>query len=286
MSSRHILVPLDGSDLSAGALAIARMLAAGNCTQMHLLAVASRGEPAWTRELYAYLNEIASTERKEGMSVRTSVRTGKPADAILMLAHHIHADLIVMATHGRSGLGRVLLGSVADQVLRASAIPVVLLRPGARPVEDLQTMLVPIDGTVDGAVALSAAAPLAHASNAQMLIVHAVDISDGATAYVQTIAARLRELGMAAEGRAVAGRPADVISSLANEADVDLIVMSTHARSGPVRTVLGSVADEVVRRGQRPVLLVRRTSAITGRFDPAAVRTPPARSSVLPAAAL
>ena len=260
----RILVPLDNSELSESALPIARLLAAGTGAQVHLVAVSGGDQPGHTRDWYAYLEQIAAAERESGMLVRTSVRSGDPAHAIVVLAREIGADMVVMATHGRTGLGRTVQGSVADRVLRASTLPVVLLRAGAHEVSQLRTLLVPIDGTADGAVALSAAAPLARACNAHLLVVHAVEALTNGASYPEAIAARLRGLGLDAEGRVVNGRPADVVASVADEAGADLIVMSTHARSGPIRTLLGSVADEVVRRSQRPVLLVRRAPPVTG----------------------
>ncbi|HEY2592959.1 MAG TPA: universal stress protein, partial [Chloroflexota bacterium] len=78
--------------------------------------------------------------------------------------------------------------------------------------------------------------------------------------HANKIADRLRRCGLIVEGRGVLGQPAAAIVTAADEVDADLIVMSTHGRSGPFRSVLGSVADEVVRKSQRPVLLARRVA--------------------------
>ena len=126
----RVLVPLDGSELSETALPIARMLATQDGAQLHLLAVSGERHPGSTRDWYAYLQEVAAAEREMGMVVRTSVRAGDAVTTILMLAREIQADLIVMATHGRTGWDRTLLGSVANQVLRESSVPVIVLRPG------------------------------------------------------------------------------------------------------------------------------------------------------------
>jgi nucleotide-binding universal stress UspA family protein len=80
----------------------------------------------------------------------------------------------------------------------------------------------------------------------------------GAATYVTMLADRLRAAGLQADGRSVQGPVAKSIDAVAEELDTDLIVMSTHALTGPARAVLGSVADEVVRTSSRPVLLVRR----------------------------
>jgi nucleotide-binding universal stress UspA family protein len=73
------------------------------------------------------------------------------------------------------------------------------------------------------------------------------------------MAERIKRSGVAAHGIAVSGRPTDGIVRVADEVDADLIVMSSHVRGGPLRTVLGSVADDVIRKSRRPVLVMRRS---------------------------
>ena len=260
MRLHQILVPLDMSEAAEAALPMARLLAASMGSGLTLMAVATDCEPGGTRELFDYLEDVAAAEREQpsGPPVQTSMRIGDPTDAILMVERELDVDLIVMATHARGGLGRLLLGSVADQVARASRAPVVLLRPGQRSREQLQTVLVPLDGTPEGALALSLAVPLARACHARIVLVHASPSSrQAAESHADGIAARLRRVGVVAEGRGAVGQPGTAIVSTADDVDADLIVMSTHGRSGPVRAVLGSVAEDVVRRCQRPVLLVR-----------------------------
>lgn len=284
MSVKQILVPLDGSDIAEGALPIARLIAKSVGATITLIGVSTEGEPAWTRELYTYLENIASAERQSGFRVQTALRTGDPGDAILILERELDVDLVVMATHGRRGVGRVLLGSVADKVSQASVTPVVLVHAPDRPIEHLRTILVAVDGTPGGAVALATAVPLARQSGARIVLVRASiplplwvrdpnlgldtfalidpmwdeDARAAAEAHAEGLAASLRRVGVPAEGRGVSGEPAPVIVSVATEVDADLIVMSTHGRHGAARSVLGSVSDEVVRRSRRPVLLVRR----------------------------
>ncbi len=178
-----------------------------------------------------------------------------------------------MATRGRSGLGRSAFGSVADQVVRRSSIPFLLLHPNRHPVDKLRTLLVPMDGTPGAALALATAVPLAQASQAKLVVVRATvplplwrydqtlgldtgplinpmwdeDARHAAETYAEAMAARLSRAGLVAEGRGVSGQPGAVIVSTADEVDADLIVMSTNPRGGPLRSVLGSVANEVVR---------------------------------------
>jgi nucleotide-binding universal stress UspA family protein len=92
----------------------------------------------------------------------------------------------------------------------------------------------------------------------------AEDARAAAEAYAEGLAGQLRRAGLAAEGQGVSGQPGAAILAAAEAVDADLIVMSTHGRGGPLRSVLGSVADDVVRQSRRPVLLVRRTPAPAG----------------------
>lgn len=224
-----ILVPLDGSPQAAAALPLARTLASTTGGSVVLVRVVPRS--ALILGLDPYLLGIA--REFDGMNVRSVVRHGAPAQEILAAARDQSADLIVMATHGRSGLQRTVVGSIAEQVLTRSPVPVVLTRPGGKHVTHLQTLLVPTDGTAGAALALSTASELARASGAQLVLVEVV-------------------------GR---HRTSPTIEAVAEQIDADLIVMSTHARTGPARAMLGSTADTLVRTAKRPVLLIRRPRA-------------------------
>jgi nucleotide-binding universal stress UspA family protein len=240
----------------------------------------------------ADLEVTARTLRHEGLRVETYVRRGEPAAEITLTAAALQADLVVMTTHGRSGLARAFLGSVTQQVLAASPAPVLLLRPGGHLMTRLDTILVAVDGSLGGAHALASAVPLARSVNARLVLVDVAvpyvsfmtasgsGFGDGslyfdpdwdkdglaaAQLYVSGLAARLQNAGINAEGRAVTGQAlqasasvAEAIMKTADHVDADLIVMSTHALTGPARAVLGSVADTVVRSSHRAVLLPRR----------------------------
>jgi nucleotide-binding universal stress UspA family protein len=285
MLPRNMLVPLDGTDLAEAALPIARLVATAIGAEVTLARVVPPGsEPRSSRWPAEYLQQCASQQHAAGVTAHTTMRLGEPAEEILALADEIPADLIVMATHGRSGIDRVLLGSVAERVTGRSRIPVILLRPNQHPAMGLRTLLVPVDGSPGGAIALATAVPLARTSHARLVLVRAtvplpqwlhepalgvdtgplVDpMSDeyarkAAETYATALADRLARAGLVAEGRGVSGQPGEVIISIADEIDADLIVMSTHGRGLPLRAILGSVADQVVRGSRRPVLLIHR----------------------------
>jgi nucleotide-binding universal stress UspA family protein len=141
-----ILVPLDGSTLAESALPRAAEIAATAGARVVLVrAVLAHtfpgGDPidaqvAVIKDAEAYLADVATRLRTLGVGdVRPSVWYGAPAAAIVDAAEFNHADLIVMMTHGRSGLGRLVMGSVAESVLRATTTPILLLRESGAPVE-------------------------------------------------------------------------------------------------------------------------------------------------------
>jgi nucleotide-binding universal stress UspA family protein len=282
MTFAHMLVPLDGSPLSAAVLPIATLLARTDSARVTLLGVVADEGSA---ELGRTLTTAAAPLRAAGLDVATTIRSGESVEQIVRVAGECSVDLILMATHGRTGLTRSVLGSVADGVMHGCRSPLLLLHPNDHPVTRLRTILVPVDGTPGGAVALVTAAPLARASRAKLVLARATtplplwlydttlglntgplinpmwdeDARFAAETYAEGLAARLRSAGWIAEGRGVSGEPGAALVHLADELDADLIVMSTAALTGPIRSVLGSVAGDVVRQSRRPVLLVRRT---------------------------
>jgi len=285
---RKLLVPLDGTGEAAVALPLARTLARATGGEILLVRVLSAlRSGAHSGDWAAAQENLASIARELGQSelrVASLVRVGgAPAEEIVREVERQGADLVVMATHGRVGLERVVLGGVAERVVATSSVPVALLRPGGHRVTRLTRLLVPLDGSPGGALALGVAAPLARQTGAQVHLLQVAvplpadvkaqltlaeatgdelpwdeELLSSAQAYVGRLAARLQRAGLAAEGHAVMGHISETIVGTADEVEADLIVMSTHALRGPARTVLGSITDEVVRSARRPVLIVPR----------------------------
>jgi nucleotide-binding universal stress UspA family protein len=151
---QRILVPLDGSGFAEQALCHAQQVAQAGQTEIHLLSVAPLLEdqslavvdlyPVYvyrdylidhnlemdriTTELNGYLQQVSTRVQAAGYKAVTAIRFGQPADEIIAYATKSGCDLITMSTHGRSGIGRWVYGSVADKVLRSSSIPVLLVR--------------------------------------------------------------------------------------------------------------------------------------------------------------
>ena len=139
-----ILVPLDGSDLAERAIRHAQEIARGTRSEILLMQAVNFPVPVvpeavlmpdakWLaeakKEAAQYLEGIAASLREAEMRVRTLLDERPPADAILHVAAREEVDLIVMSTHGRGGLSRMLMGSVAESVFRATSRTVMLVKP-------------------------------------------------------------------------------------------------------------------------------------------------------------
>jgi nucleotide-binding universal stress UspA family protein len=139
---RRALVPLDGSAIAEGALSFIRQVAGPLDLDVTLLCVVVPSPPGVVEggpvivddaaqlqaKADAYLAPLVAELRAGGVRVTTEVRRGDPVTQILASVRETRADLIVMTTHGRTGFGRLLLGSVAEAVLRQSGVPVILMR--------------------------------------------------------------------------------------------------------------------------------------------------------------
>jgi nucleotide-binding universal stress UspA family protein len=306
---RKLLVPLDRSSLAEQAIGQAASLARESGASIDLVLVhepfpfAGYADLPWENDTnveHKYLEAVAAElEAGAHVSATSTVLRGAPAETIIRRARDVGADLIVMTSHGRTGFSRTWLGSVADAVMRKSAVPVVILRPDRettthRAAERLvKRVLVPLDGSALAAAVIPAATDLARAAHASITLLRVVPIVpivmayeptlpvtsqpvvadeaatqqllDEATTGLESVARRLHEeTGLPIDARAVvAEHAAKTIVDEAEARDIGLIAMSTHGR-GSSRLLLGSIADKVLRSSRVPVLLYR----------PAEVRAP------------
>ena len=289
----RILVPLDGTSEAMSALTPAQTVAMATGAVVCLLtAIESDASGTEDSRATADLEVVARGLRDKGLRVDTCVRRGNPSAEIIVAAAELRTDLVVMTTHGRGGLARAFLGSVAQEVVSTSPVPVLVLRPGGHLMTRMGVILVPVDGSLGGALALASAVPLARSVGARVVLLDVVvpfvaymttsgsgfgdgalyydenwdaEALEAANRYVSGMAARLQHAGIQAEGKTMTGQSvqpsmsvAKAIMQTADDVEADLIVMSTHALTGPARALLGSVADAVVRNAHRPVLLPRR----------------------------
>jgi nucleotide-binding universal stress UspA family protein len=282
----RILVPTDRSDPARRALEQAADLATqygATVTVLHVVDTREldRGEDVDERTRTARTDLDASLDDLDlAVTPETAVRAGIPSEEILDYAHESGTDLLVMGTHGRTGVRRYLLGSVAEKVVRLSDVPVLTVHPAEVDVGSVpyERILVPTDGSDGAGAAVDCATDLATTYGAALHAVSVVDtgamatdvqfdvIADQLQAYaadaVEAVADAASEAGVEETETAVLeGRPYDAIRTYVDEADIDLVVMGTHGRSGIDRYLLGSVAEKLVRTATVPVLTVRMSEA-------------------------
>jgi nucleotide-binding universal stress UspA family protein len=206
------------------------------------------------------------------------------APAILEYADEQDIDLIVMGTHGRRGVRRLLVGSVAAEVVRRARCPVLITGPEPVP-SGTNRILAPIDFSAHSEKAVRHSRDLAELFGAKLDLLHVVeenmptafytagvtsvydmhpDIEDKAKDEMQKLFEGMEGPEVEANYFAVPGRPASAILNFARENDSDMIVMATHGRSGLEHVFLGSVAERVVQRAPCPVFTVRTLHPGTG----------------------
>lgn len=296
----RMLIPLDGSRTAEKVLPYARALGGVLKIPVELLTVVDIGEMAAqiTASKARFLDtmvadaERASLEylkavgaRATGVNIKWTVDKGRAADAIIEKAAADKNVLVAMATHGRSGLNRWMLGSVVEKVLRGCENPLLLVRAsedvdaGAK--IGLKSVIVPLDGSELAERVLPSVVTLAKAMDLEVVLFRAYNIpytvysgTDGYSAidfeeliagvkseaveYLEKHTAELKRQGLARVSYVTKeGFSADEIIALGRATPDNLIAMCSHGRSGVKRWVLGSVTETVVRHSGDPVLVVR-----------------------------
>lgn len=289
----RILVPTDFSATSDAALAHARRLAEQFGASLHLVHAFAEPYAATGADLYgivplpvredllrdaeARLEERLPRAEREKNGGTAEVIHGLPATAIVRHAANIGADLIVMGTHGRGGVAHLLLGSVAERVVRTAPCPVLTIRE--QPARAISRILVPTDFSANSDDALDYAVEMAGGLGAGIRLLHVLDdplVADGlaAEAYIveaPTLRTKMLEDAQAKlahrrahrdpqvriESEVLFGHGAKTIAEYA-AGNFDLIVMGTHGRTGVAHLLLGSVAERLVRMAPCPVLTVRQ----------------------------
>ena len=303
----RILVPLDGSGLAEQVLPYVSRSSLGLGIPVHLFQVLDAvnerlADPA--HGLYTsaiadgfhdnaidYLNSVK--RNMPGKEITTDAFEGNAVSGIIEEADKSPGALVAMATHGRSGVTRLLMGSATDNVLHHTKNPMLIVR-GHRDGEpaldtNLETIIVPLDGSPLAEQVLPHVAALANALNLKVTLVRAAATTehfravtgfqriDGVTGlhyqnfetmtqaagsqaadYIKEQEDSLRRQGVASvDHKIVPGSAAHVIVDVALETPDNLVAMTTHGHSGPARWTLGSVTDRVVRHSGDPVLVIR-----------------------------
>jgi nucleotide-binding universal stress UspA family protein len=299
---RSILLPLDGSAFAEQAVPWAAAIARKARARLRLALVHqtppsppldessarlyTRIELALRKSEREYLRRVAARIKGAGaIQLATATLSGPPAPALANYGREVGVDLVVMTTHGRSGLQRAWLGSVADRLVRSLEIPVLLIRTHeeAAPLSQprLEEILVPLDGSRRAEAALPTALGMATLFGARLALIQAVEpvarmvdvpmafpraLDEELTSlrrreaqdYLDGVAERVSASGVAARASAVLAAGAlDGIQAATRSPAVGMIALATQGHGGLRRLVLGSVADKLVRTGELPVLVTR-----------------------------
>ncbi|WP_330632882.1 universal stress protein [Halocatena halophila] len=220
--------------------------------------------------------EIETMAMAAGIDTTTDTVAGVPHAVIPAYVTEHDADLIAMGTHGRTGFDRLLLGSVAERVIRTTTVPVLTTGETTDTNADYDDVLVPTDGSKPAMNAVEHGMAIASRTNSRLHVLSVVNLpgissgldeessildlteqlSDETEGIVLEIADRGRERGLDVETVIENGTPEEEIVDYATQTNIDLIVMGTRGRTGLQRYLLGSTAANVVRHSPSPVMTI------------------------------
>ena len=296
----NLLYPIDLSAGTNAAFPHALLLARRHHATIHMMHVESAAIPSSVAETVAELFADHPAEGAHGddadLRMREIVNEHKGGDVdieyihakhvavskvLLMYAATAEIDLIVMDSHGRRGMRRLLVGSVADEMIRGAACPVLIVRHRDDPVENVASggrLMVPFDFSVHAEHALRYARELSIVYDAPLDVVHVIDPASHTEAYVTEVAehgaalerlryeasSHLQNINEGVDDAAVSvayhvrvGFPPKEITEFAVQNDSEMIIMCSHGQTGKKSIMLGSVAENVVRHAPCAVFIAR-----------------------------
>ncbi|MFC1989997.1 universal stress protein [Chloroflexota bacterium] len=290
---KKMLVTLDGSELAEVVLDYAKEFAGGLGLDTVLLHICAPKEHEFITMRRGYVNRVAEALQREAreiqkkgtnkpkheaLEVQGEVVEGHVAEEIVRYADKQQSDLILMSTHGRSGIKRWAIGSIADKVIRATRRPVLLVRAKSS-YEISNNVVIPLDGSRESEVVVGLVEELAVglSSKIELLLVleqfynvytsggrsakvrysdkRMEQLKDGAIRYLERIASQLKDKGINTRSEVRIGSPPVEIIKFASETQARMVAMLKRGRSGISPLDIGSVADKILRRGLTPILL-------------------------------
>jgi nucleotide-binding universal stress UspA family protein len=277
---QKILVPLDGSETAEAILPQVMRLLQRQPADVVLVEVLGLfppdfhwSEPETEKRAQRYLRKRSFEFIQRGVEAKFRLRMGSPAPAILETAREERATLIALSTHGRSGLSRFMLGSVAEEVLRTSPVPVLVFRPPEDPrlsrgrIEalPLHSYLLPTDGSEESLSVLPELLEWARPADSRVTLLAVRPRGEADQRWpveevpIREAERRLREALIPTAFKIRHGEAAEEILQEARDGRADLVVMATHGRRGPSRWIFGSVTAEVLRTCPVPLMVVHRS---------------------------
>jgi nucleotide-binding universal stress UspA family protein len=319
-----IMVPTDGSGFDREAIRVALRIADRSDAKVRLVRVLSTGSffgMAATAEGTAIAAEVVKSERDRALGelyalaaecratsnadVTVDLHAGPVTDVLEGYARRNEVDLIVISTHGRSGISRLSLGSVTDSLIRHTTIPVLVVKPptsylNPQVIGGFKRIVVPIDGSTLAEQILPRVMTLAKMEDAEITLLNVLipnpypheEIGDSnlpswdtdislAQAYLLRIAGKLRRNGMVVTTDIVlSGNVPQAIGDFASREKADLIAIATHGRGGLARMLRGSVADAVMHSSKLSMLVFKPDGVVERETSPSMNRI---RASLIPA---
>ena len=281
---KRILVPFDGTSQAESAVPFAAALASPGTTIVFctVYPADASGSGATDSAIDARIGVLSQELQAAGRTVEAETYYGDPADKIVEAAANGGADLIVMASHGRGTMGRLLHGSVADRVAREATVPVMVVRAAQQQAGavGIARLVLPLDGSPLAEQSIPVATGIARQFAIPLFLVRAVNIADlmppaigmgeaipfqiydetedemnkEASSYLETQAEKLRQQGFTVTTKLLSGPAASAIGDATRPGDV--VVLCSNERTGIARWLMGSVAEQLVRDDDCPVILV------------------------------
>lgn len=288
---QKILVPLDGSDLAELALPYAQELAAVFNSEVVLFYVSEPAEEEHLHMHQLYMEKVAGQMKKHIKKVSPLVISGKPAKEIVSYTKKNDVGLIIMASHGRSGIIPWATGGIASKVIDVTGVPVLLIKatkPWRRAKKEkhlLSRILLPLDGSEAGQAVIPYIKGLKAKLGAEVILLEVVPagrhirtvggldhilypeqqveaFKAEAREYLDKVAKRLQKSKGEVKVEIRVGDIAREIMKFAEENDVSLIAISSHGHSGMTKWVFGSTAQKVIQTSNIPVLAVRAAPGV------------------------
>jgi nucleotide-binding universal stress UspA family protein len=288
MPYKRLLVPLDGSELAERAVPYAQTIAKNMGSEITLFTVSIASAEQLDRPMKAYLELKARELQAQGIKASCAVAYGNVPDEIVGFADKNNIDLIIISTHGYSGIKRWVLGSVARKVLYGTSVQVLLIKSKAPEVSqvELKKFLLPLDGSPFSESPIPFIQQLTKDSRAEIFLTLVcepplvpsygdhpinptwekhrdevwVEAKKQAEEYLKKMKAGLQKQGMKVKSHVIPGelgRVAETLLQAAEQDKIDLITMATHGRSSVSRWVYGGIANRIVEQSIQPVLLIR-----------------------------
>ncbi|HCS49618.1 MAG TPA: hypothetical protein DIW61_15760 [Candidatus Aminicenantes bacterium] len=283
-----IVIPLDGAKLSEAALDQGGELALAFGSELHLLGVCGGPEEKYCGLMRGYLDKKAEDVRRDflgkDLSLKVVVLSGEAAGQVIDYARRERMDLLVIVSHGHSGIMPWTMGGTANKIIHEAPVPVLLLRAAAakkrRPGSIFAKLLLPLDGSAAGETALPYVLEIAAKLKSKVTLLSVVEsgqhvhtiggldyirfpeqqvqkMRQDLSAYLDGAVKKFRDRGIEARAELTTGHAAEEIIKRAKAAGARLVAMSSHGKSGLRQWVLGSVSNKVLHAGKTHLLLTK-----------------------------